>query len=89
KAQIRQLAWHFTPDQLCSEFCLPVVHKYMDAIQAKTQVAIENYLRDIGAKHPKPLIAVDFYDDGTPLKLIVTIDSKSGTAIFDFTGTGP
>lgn len=28
-------------------------------------------------------------DDGTPIKLSITIDANSGSADFDFTGTGP
>jgi 5-oxoprolinase (ATP-hydrolysing) len=60
----------------------------MNAIQANAQVAIENYLRETAFKHPKPLTAIDYYDDGTPVKLKITIDAKTGTAVFDFTGTG-
>ena len=26
---------------------------------------------------------------GTPIKLAVTVDRKDGSAVFDFTGTGP
>merc|ERR550539_1382852 len=33
--------------------------------------------------------AVDFMDDGTPIKLMIEIDESSGSATFDFTGTGP
>jgi len=33
--------------------------------------------------------AEDFMDDGTPIRLSVTIDRRDGSAIFDFTGTGP
>ena len=35
------------------------------------------------------LEAVDYMDDGTPIHLQVTIDANSGSAHFDFTGTGP
>ncbi len=28
-------------------------------------------------------------DDGSPIKLKITINGKDGTADFDFTGTGP
>lgn len=28
-------------------------------------------------------------DDGTLIKLTVTIDKEQGTAVFDWTGTGP
>ena len=28
-------------------------------------------------------------DDGTPIKLSVNIDINDGSALFDFTGTGP
>ena len=33
--------------------------------------------------------AVDYLDDGSPIALKVTIDTESGDATFDFTGTGP
>jgi len=32
--------------------------------------------------------AEDFMDDGTRIALKITIDRKSGSAVFDFTGTG-
>ena len=35
------------------------------------------------------LQAEDYMDDGTVIKLNVTIDPNEGSAIFDFTGTGP
>ena len=28
-------------------------------------------------------------DDGTPIRLKVTVNPKDGSAVFDFTGTGP
>merc|ERR1712130_534799 len=36
-----------------------------------------------------PLVAEDYMDDGTPLKLQITINKKTGNAVFDWTGTGP
>jgi 5-oxoprolinase (ATP-hydrolysing) len=33
--------------------------------------------------------AEDFLDDGTPIRLAVTIDRTTGSAVFDFAGTGP
>lgn len=33
-------------------------------------------------------VAEDFLDDGTPIRLAVTIDRRSGSAVFDFEGTG-
>ncbi len=33
--------------------------------------------------------AEDFLDDGTPIRLAVTIDRRTGGAVFDFSGTGP
>ena len=35
------------------------------------------------------IAASDFMDDGSELKLHLTVDGKSGTAKFDFTGTDP
>lgn len=33
--------------------------------------------------------AQDMMDDGSPICLAVTIDSRDGSAVFDFEGTGP
>jgi 5-oxoprolinase (ATP-hydrolysing) len=33
--------------------------------------------------------AIDFMDDGSQLKLIMTVDGEKGEAIFDFNGTDP
>lgn len=33
--------------------------------------------------------AEDFLDDGTPIRLAVTVDRRTGSAVFDFEGTGP
>ncbi|CAH8521539.1 unnamed protein product [Dicrocoelium dendriticum] len=38
---------------------------------------------------PNALTMLDYMDDGTPIHLRVTIDSQTGSAHFDFTGTGP
>lgn len=35
------------------------------------------------------LEGIDYLDDGSPIALEITIDTDSGSAIFDFEGTGP
>ena len=42
-----------------------------------------------GMKEVDTVTAEDFLDDGTPIVLNITINRKLGTALFDFTGTGP
>ncbi|KAJ9201029.1 hypothetical protein DTO164E3_3778 [Paecilomyces variotii] len=75
--------------QLCEEFTLPIVHLYMHGIQDNAEVAIKELFKKVYRKTKgKPLKAVDWLDDGTPIQLEVTIDSEEGTAIFDFEGTG-
>lgn len=37
----------------------------------------------------KGLKCVDYMDDGTPISLSVDIDGETGSAVFDFSGTGP
>ncbi|KAK0609246.1 Hydantoinase B/oxoprolinase [Bombardia bombarda] len=37
----------------------------------------------------KDLSAVDYMDDGSPIRLKITIDADKGEAVFDFDGTGP
>ncbi|KAL1601734.1 hypothetical protein SLS60_006649 [Paraconiothyrium brasiliense] len=73
---------------LTSHFTLPIVHRYMYAIQKNAQVAVRAFLRQTLKEHPEPLTATDHFDDGTKLQIKITI-SEDGTAIYDFEGTGP
>jgi 5-oxoprolinase (ATP-hydrolysing) len=90
KAQIAANAKGITLiKSLISEFGLACVHRYMYAIQHTAEDAVRALLRDTLAKFgPEPLTATDYMDDGTPITLKITI-SPSGSATFDFTGTGP
>ncbi|KAH7029893.1 hydantoinase [Microdochium trichocladiopsis] len=83
---------------LIQEHGMEQVHRYMFAIQDNAEQAVRALLRRMKAKHeaggstadaPPPLRAVDYMDDGTPIALAVSIDSEKGSAVFDFTGTGP
>lgn len=76
-------------DKMCREFGLGVVHMYMFGIQANAEVAVRDFFRRIARDHPSPLTAVDYFDDGTALKLKITIDGDTGSAVYDFAGTGP
>jgi 5-oxoprolinase (ATP-hydrolysing) len=60
----------------------------MFAIQDNAQVAVRNFLKRVAKEHPKPLVGVDYFDDGTRLQVKITI-SDDGTAVYDFEGTGP
>ncbi|KAF6829256.1 hydantoinase B/oxoprolinase [Colletotrichum plurivorum] len=74
---------------LIAENGLPTVHRYMYAIQHTAEHAVRELLQSTLAKFgSEPLVAVDYMDDGTPIKLTITI-SPDGSATFDFTGTGP
>jgi len=74
---------------LISEFSLPVVHQYMYAIQGTAETAVRALLKETYAKFGGvPLEAVDYMDDGTPIRLRITIDPADGSAVFDFAGTG-
>ncbi|KAK3192402.1 hypothetical protein K4F52_001615 [Lecanicillium sp. MT-2017a] len=74
---------------LIAEFGLSCVHRYMYAIQNTAEDAVRELMVSTLAKFgSEPLTAVDYMDDGTPIKLTVSI-AKDGAATFDFTGTGP
>lgn len=74
---------------LILEFGLGTVHRYMYAIQHTAELAVRDLMKTTVAKFgPAPLEAVDYMDDGTPIKLKITI-ADDGSAEFDFTGTGP
>ncbi|KAJ5087100.1 hypothetical protein NUU61_008407 [Penicillium alfredii] len=75
---------------LFAEYGVQTVQKYMYAIQATAETAVRSLLKGLYQKFGgKPLEAVDYMDDGTPIRLKVTIDGSNGSAVFDFAGTGP
>ena len=73
---------------LIEEYGLDTVQMYMYEIQRTAELAVRNLLKDMYHRYNGRLEALDFMDDGTPIKLTITID-KDGSAVFDFTGTGP
>lgn len=62
----------------------------MEEIQGAAELAVREMLKRIAkTTKGKPLEAVDYMDDGTPIQLKVDIDEKTGGAVFNFEGTGP
>ncbi|KAI4596365.1 hypothetical protein KJ359_005494 [Pestalotiopsis sp. 9143b] len=75
---------------LIADYGLKVVQFYMGEIIGAAELAVRDMLKRIyTSTNGKPLEAVDYMDDGTPIQLKVTIDSATGGAAFDFAGTGP
>ncbi|CAG8290365.1 unnamed protein product [Penicillium nalgiovense] len=75
---------------LFNEYGTQTVQRYMYAIQATAESAVRNLLKELYQKfNGQPLESVDYMDDGTPIRLKVTIDGTNGSAVFDFEGTGP
>jgi 5-oxoprolinase (ATP-hydrolysing) len=66
----------------------------MEFIQDTAERAVRNMLRKFSLSHNLAsqggfVSAEDFLDDGTPIRLKVSINEDDGSAIFDFHGTGP
>lgn len=61
--------------------------------QENAEGAVRGMLREFSRQQGLPevgiVVAEDQMDDGSPIRLSVTIDQRDGTAVFDFTGTGP
>ncbi|KAI3395038.1 hypothetical protein diail_1861 [Diaporthe ilicicola] len=77
-------------ENLIQEYGEDTVMFYMKNIQDNAESCVRRLLKDVSKKFEgKDLSAVDFMDDGSPIKLKVTIDPDKGEAIFDFEGTGP
>ncbi|XP_033609037.1 5-oxoprolinase isoform X3 [Cryptotermes secundus] len=79
--------------ELIDAYGLDVVQAYMRHIQTNAEVAVRDMLREIGTKvHQRSgvseLEAEDFLDDGSPIRLKISIDIQQGTAVCDFSGTG-
>lgn len=73
---------------------LAVVHAYMGFILAAAEAAVRAMLVRFAARAGLPpsggtVHAEDRMDDGTRIRLALTIDSAARSAVFDFSGTGP
>ena len=75
---------------LIEDYGEEVVQFYMRNIQDNAELSVRNLLKDVSKRFEgRDLSAVDYMDDGSPIKLKITIDAEKGEAVFDFTGTGP
>jgi 5-oxoprolinase (ATP-hydrolysing) len=75
--------------ELVHERGLRVVEAYMKFIQHNAEATVRLMLKNFAAKHGCKVSAVDRMDDGSPICLSIDIDPGTGSATFDFTGTGP
>jgi 5-oxoprolinase (ATP-hydrolysing) len=75
---------------LIEEYGEDTVQFYMVSIQKNAENCVRDLLKKVYKRFEgKDLSAVDFMDDGSPIRLRVTIDPEKGEATFDFAGTGP
>jgi len=78
--------------ELIEEYGLEVVQAYMFHVQENAEQAVREMLCTLSEEHGlQPvdhLYAEDFLDDGSPIRLKITIDRNDRTATFDFSGTG-
>jgi len=75
---------------LIEEYGEDVVNFYMINIQNNAELSVRNLLKDVSKRFEgQDLSAVDYMDDGSPIKLKIAIDAEKGEAVFDFNGTGP
>ncbi|CAG8553030.1 1256_t:CDS:10 [Ambispora leptoticha] len=74
---------------LIQECGLDVVQAYMMYIRKNAELSVRELLKTVHRRMDgKKLEAVDYMDDGSPIRLQININEKEGTAIFDFHGTG-
>ncbi|KAI9306007.1 Hydantoinase B/oxoprolinase-domain-containing protein [Cunninghamella echinulata] len=75
--------------RLIEEYTLEVVQAYMLHIRRNAESAVRSLLKQVAKEHQGILHGQDLMDDGTLIKLKVQIDEETGSATFDFEGTGP
>jgi len=74
---------------LVNENGLDNVEAYMHFIQKNAEMAVRHFLKNFASTHGARASAIDYLDDGTPIKCTIDIDPITGNACFDFEGTGP
>ncbi len=79
--------------EMVERYGLEVVQAYMGHVQDAAEAVVRSRLTELSVAkgmQPKDTVqAVDHMDDGSPIVLALTIDRSDGSAVFDFTGTGP
>ncbi len=75
---------------LIGEYSLAVVQAYMKHIQANAEHAVREMLVAFSQRKGLPpqgtVTSEDQMDDGTPIRLSITLDRQQGSALFDFEG---
>ncbi|GAX27622.1 5-oxoprolinase [Fistulifera solaris] len=74
--------------ELVQTYGLRHVQAYMGFIQKNAENSVRFMLKEFARKNGARAHAIDYMDDGSPIELTVTIDPETGSATFDFTGTG-
>ena len=75
---------------LIEDYGEDVVQFYMRNIQDNAELSVRNLLKGVSKRFAgEDLSAIDYMDDGSPIKLKISINAEKGEAIFDFDGTGP
>ena len=78
--------------EMVEHYSLETVQAYMEHIQENAEQAVRSMLKDLslrkGLAEIDSLEAEDHLDDGSPIRLTITINRNDGSAIFDFCGTG-
>ncbi|MCO5610538.1 hypothetical protein L7F22_064777 [Adiantum nelumboides] len=86
--------------ELIDHYGLDVVQAYMWHVQANAEAAVREMLKSMAARGAKlfdaaqadkfvTLEAEDYMDDGSTIRLKLTIDREKGEAKFNFEGTSP
>lgn len=74
---------------LIGDYGEDVVQYYMHSIQDNAEQSVRKLLKEVSKRFEgKNLEAIDYMDDGSPIKLKIEIDANKGEAVFDFAGTG-
>jgi 5-oxoprolinase (ATP-hydrolysing) len=75
---------------LIDDYGEDVVQYYMVSIQHNAEQSVRALLKNVYKRFEgHSLVAEDYMDDGSPIRLKVEINPDKGEAIFDFEGTGP
>lgn len=75
--------------ELVDEYGLRTIDAYMHFIQHNAELSVRAMLKAFALEHGSRSEAIDYMDDGSPIKLTIDIDVETGDAKFDFSGTGP
>ena len=76
-------------ERTCAQFGVATVRAYLGFVQDNAEAAVRQAIRELAQQHPGQAIATVPMDCGAEIRLTLSLNGESGSAVVDFSGSSP